>query len=59
MAEKGGRGMKKTKTSAAKFGPGLDEREQQMDDDYEWCLHDPEIRKKYGGQVVVAYKRKI
>jgi len=51
--------MKKTKTSAAKFGPGLDEREQQMDDDYEWCLHDPEIRKKYGGQVVVAYKRKI
>jgi hypothetical protein len=37
----------------------LDEREQQMWDDYEWCLHDPEVRQKYGGKVVVAYRRKI
>jgi hypothetical protein len=40
-------------------GPYLDEREQQLNDDYEWCLHDPEVRRKYGGKVVVAYKRKI
>jgi hypothetical protein len=41
------------------LSPYLDEREQQIQDDYEWCLHDPEVRRKYGGKVVVAYKRKI
>jgi hypothetical protein len=35
------------------------EREKQIDEDYEWCLHDPEVRQAYGGQVVVAYRRKI
>jgi hypothetical protein len=49
--------MKKVKRQS--FGPYLDERERQMDDDYEWCLNDPEVRKAYGGKVVVAYKRKI
>ena len=41
------------------FSPYLDQREQQIDDDYEWCLHDPEVQKKYGGKVVVVHKRKI
>jgi hypothetical protein len=49
--------MKKTKQQTP--GRYLDEREQQMEDDYEWCLHDPEVRKAYGGRVVVAYQRKI
>lgn len=49
--------MKKTKQQD--LGPYLDEREQQIDDDYEWCLHDAEVRKSYGGKVVVAYQRKI
>ena len=44
--------MKKAKEQA--FRPYLDEREQQMWEDYEWCLHDPEVRRKYGGKVVVA-----
>jgi hypothetical protein len=42
-----------------KFGPYLDEREQQIQDDYEWCLHDRDVRKKYGGKVVVVHRRKI
>jgi hypothetical protein len=41
------------------LGPRLDEREQQMNADYEWCLRDPEVRRRYGGRVVVAYQRKI
>ncbi len=49
--------MKKTRERS--FGPTLSVREQQMDQDYEWCLHDPEVRKKYGGQVVVVHQRKI
>ena len=47
------------KISPSPLGPYLDEREQQMQDDYEWCLHDPEVRQAYGGRVVVAYQRKI
>ncbi len=39
--------------------PYLDEREQQMSDDYEWCVNDPEIRQKYAGKVVVVQGRKI
>jgi hypothetical protein len=47
------------KTHQPSLSPYLDEREQQIDEDYEWCLRDPEVRKKYGGKVVVAYKHKI
>jgi hypothetical protein len=52
-------GTNDEESRAAELPPYLDEREQQMNNDYEWCLHDPEVRKKYGGKVVVAYKRKI
>src|SRR5262245_22306837 len=41
------------------LGPRLDEREQQINADYEWCLHDPEVRRRYGGRVVVAYQHRI
>src|SRR5262249_61135353 len=39
--------------------PYLNEDELQMNDDYEWCLHDPEVQKAYGGQIVVAHKKRI
>jgi hypothetical protein len=51
--------QKRKQTEPRAFPPYLDERERQMNDDYEWCLHDPEVRKKYGGKVVVAHERKI
>jgi hypothetical protein len=41
------------------LSPHLDEREKQMWEDYEWCLHDLEVRRKYAGKVVVAYHRKV
>ena len=37
----------------------LTEQEKQINDDYEWCLHDPDVRRQYGGQVVVAHQRRI
>jgi hypothetical protein len=40
------------------FG-ALDERERQIDDDYEWCLHSEEVQKAYAGKVVATYKRRI
>ena len=49
--------MPETKRDSQK--PYLDEREQQIEDDYEWCLHDHEVRLKYGGKVVVAHRGKI
>ncbi len=49
--------MKKTKHR--KLGPTLDDREQQIQEDYEWCLDNREVHEKYGGKVVVIHKRKI
>jgi len=49
--------MKKVKHPP--LSPYLDERELQINDDYEWCWHDPEMQKKYGGMVVMVHKRKI
>jgi hypothetical protein len=37
----------------------FNERENQIDDDYEWCLTDHEVRRKYGGQVVVVFQRRV
>ncbi|HEY7425198.1 MAG TPA: hypothetical protein VH682_13285 [Gemmataceae bacterium] len=37
----------------------LNEHERQINDDYEWCLHDPEVRRQYGNQVVAVHKRRI
>ncbi len=47
------------RTQEQPLSPYLDEREQQIHEDYEWCLHDPEVCRKYGGKVVVAYRRRI
>jgi hypothetical protein len=37
----------------------LNAKERQINEDYEWCLHDPEVRKQYGGKVVVAHRKRI
>lgn len=37
----------------------LTEEEKKMNEDYEWCLNDPDVRRQYGGQVVVAHQRRI
>jgi hypothetical protein len=37
----------------------LSEQEQQLRDDYEWCLCDPEVRRLHGGEVVAAHQRRI
>jgi hypothetical protein len=47
------------KTNAHPFEPTLDEQERQIQDDYEWCLHDAAVRARYGGQVVVVHQRKV
>jgi hypothetical protein len=49
--------MKKTKRP--KLGPTLDERERQIQDDYEWCLDNQDVQEKYGGKIVIVHKRKI
>ena len=35
----------------------LDERERQLRDDYEWCLHDAAIQATYAGQLVAVYRK--
>ena len=37
----------------------LTEEEKKINEDYEWCLNDPDIQRQYGGQVVVAHQRRI
>jgi hypothetical protein len=36
-----------------------DERERQQHADYESCLRDPEVQRRYGGQVVAAQGFKV
>jgi hypothetical protein len=49
--------MKRAEQSVLR--PTLDKREQQIWDDYEWCLSDSQVRDKYSGKVVVVHNRKI
>lgn len=44
---------------AGVLSPYLDERERRIQDDYEWALHDPGVRKKYGGKVAIVHRRRI
>lgn len=50
-----------TKSSEYVLGPcsPLTEQEKQFKDDYEWCLHDIEVRRQYAYQVVAAHRRRI
>jgi hypothetical protein len=47
------------KAAPGNLAPTLDEREQQVWDDYEWCLSSRQVRENYGGKVVVVHNRKI
>jgi hypothetical protein len=51
--------MKKKPPDPLTLGPFLDEREQRINADHEWCASDPEVRRKYGGKIVAVYKRTI
>jgi hypothetical protein len=37
----------------------LNAYEQQANADYEWCLHDADVRRQYSGKVVVAHGKRI
>jgi hypothetical protein len=41
------------------LSPYLDEREQQINDDYDWAMWDESVRRAYGGQVVAVSGRKV
>jgi hypothetical protein len=43
---------------ASVFAP-LNEREQQISADYEWCLRSPDVQRTYGGKVVAVHRRTI
>jgi len=51
--------MKKTHAEPAAMSPYLDEREQRINADHEWCANDPEVRRKYGGKIVAVHDRTI
>jgi hypothetical protein len=51
--------MKKKSPEPSALGPFLDEREQRINADHEWCGSDPEVRRKFGGKVVAVYNRTI
>jgi hypothetical protein len=51
--------MRKTSTSPQTFPRHLSEEEQRKQDDYEWALHDPAVRARYGGKIVVVYRKKV
>jgi hypothetical protein len=37
----------------------LDEREQRIQSDYEWVLHDAKVQRQYAGQVVAVSNRLV
>lgn len=41
------------------FGNTLTEQEQQINYDYEWCLHDPAVQRAHGGKAVAVHCRRI
>jgi hypothetical protein len=50
--------MKKT-AKAEPFSRLLSEEEQRKRDDYEWGLHNAQVRREYAGKVVVVFRRKV
>jgi hypothetical protein len=51
--------MKKTNTPVQPLPPYLDEREQRINADHEWCAGDPDVRRKHGGKIAAVYNRKV
>lgn len=48
-----------TAKSASILPNYLTEEEKKMNEDYEWAINDPEVRRQYGNQVVAVYQRRI
>jgi hypothetical protein len=46
-------------SNATPLPPFLTKEEQDVQADYEWCLHDPEVRRLHGGQVVAVHQRHV
>ena len=59
LAEKEERFMKRASATEPAFPPYLTRDEQRKHDDYEWALHDLELRKKFGGKIVVVHRMKV
>lgn len=51
--------MTTTSESFSRLPCYLTEEEKKMNEDYEWCLNDPEVQRQYAGQVVAAHERRI
>jgi hypothetical protein len=51
--------MQRKSMENTSFGNTLTTHEQQIKDDYEWCLHDPTVKKTHGGLVVAVNRRHI
>jgi hypothetical protein len=53
--------MDTTSTSPPGHGlsPYLDERERQVDEDYDWALREPGLRPQYVGLFVAVHKKTI
>jgi hypothetical protein len=51
--------MKKKPPDPPTLGPFLDEREQRINADHDWCANDPEVRRKYAGKIVAVYNQTI
>lgn len=34
-------------------------RQRQLDDDYQWARRDPQVHRKFGGQVIVVYQHEV
>ncbi len=48
-----------TSESISRMSCYLTEEEKKMNEDYEWCLNDPDVRRQYGNQVVAAHQRRV
>jgi hypothetical protein len=51
--------MKRSKATDQAFPPYLAADEQRKNDDFEWALHDLELRQKYGGKIVAVHRKRV
>jgi hypothetical protein len=51
--------MKREGATESVFPSHLTPDELRKNDDYEWALRDLELRKKYGGRVVVVHQKRV
>jgi hypothetical protein len=51
--------MNKTHPPQPTFPPHLTAAEQEKNDDYEWALHDPEVRRRCAGKIAVVHRKQV